>query len=128
MKKHTKKLEEQLKERLNRITELEETIEQAQTELLQLTGLSDSRENLSESLPDGLVLMNEIIKVMQDKGSKMGIKEVKKALDKKHKVNLLRRNIQGAMVYMWKKKGILEKVKDERGVFVLKSEINSEAV
>src|SRR3989338_6835362 len=128
MKKHTKKLEEQLKERLNRITELEETIEQAQTELLQLTGLSDSRENLSESLPDGLVLMNEIIKVMQDKGSKMGIKEVKKALDKKHKVNLLRRNIQGAMVYMWKQKGILEKVKDERGVFVLKSEINSEAV
>ena len=128
MKKHTKKLEEQLKERLNRITELEETIEQAQTELLQLTGLSDSRENLSESLPDGLVLMNEIIKVMQDKGSKMGIKEVKKALDKKHKVNLLRRNIQGAMVYMWKKKGILEKVKDERGVFVLKSEINSESV
>ena len=128
MKKHTKKLEEQLKERLNRITELEETIEQAQTELLQLTGLSDSRENLSESLPDGLVLMNEIIKVMQDKGSKMGIKEVKKALDKKHKVNLLRRNIQGAMVYMWKKKGILEKVKDERGAFVLKSEINSESV
>ena len=53
----------------------------------------------------------------QEKG-----KSLKKALDKKHNVNLLRRNVQGAMVYMVKK-GILEKKKEERGLFSLKSEI-----
>jgi len=114
--------QQKLEDRLKKISDLQVQRDAIDSELLKLTGLSDNSENLSQSLPSGLILMDEIKKVMEEKDSKMKILDVKKALDKKHNVNLLRRNVQGAMVYMVKK-GILEKKKEERGLFSLKSEI-----
>ena len=121
-KQHTikpmKNNQEKIEGRLTEIARLMRERDRINDELATLLGMAPN--TLPTSLPDGFSLNDEIRKVFQEKGPKLRILEVKKELDKKHRVNLIRDNVQGAMQYM-KSKGVLNKEK-EYGVFSLNSQ------
>ena len=110
--------QEKIEGRLTEIARLMRERDRINDELATLLGMAPN--TLPTSLPDGFSLNDEIRKVFQEKGPKLRILEVKKELDKKHRVNLIRDNVQGAMQYM-KSKGVLNKEK-EYGVFSLNSQ------
>lgn len=108
--------QEKLDEKLRKIEELLRERDRINAELAKMMGMEEQKA--PESLPPGIVLMDEIKRIFQEKGQSMRILEVKRELDHKHRVNLPRRNVQATMAYMVKK-GILNK-EAGYGMFSLK--------
>lgn len=113
------KVTQKLEERLQQILDLQKQREEITARLAELTGLAISKNNAPQFLPQGVSLNEEIKKIFEERGGKLRILEVKKEVDQRHRVNIPRRNIQGAIQYMTKRK-TLEKIPDEYGMYALK--------
>ena len=108
---------QKLEDRLQKISELMHQRDEITAELAKLTGIEMPNDNAPTALPHGLAIMEEVRKVIEEKGAKMRILDVKKEIDRLHRVNLPRRNLQATMAYMVRK-GLLQKEK-EYGMYSL---------
>ena len=113
--------QQKLEDRIQEIFDLKKERDEIDVKLAKLTGIEMPNDNSApKTLPHGLTLKDEIVRVFEDKGDKMRVLVVKAAVDRLHQVNIPRRNIQATMQYMMKR-DILQKKEKEYGVYSLKT-------